>query len=47
MHYHVFYVETPPCHYNYSAIDNICVLCPFTLGDNIMLDALTLLGHEF
>lgn len=29
-------------------MDNICVLCPFALEeDNIMLDAPTLLDHEF
>lgn len=50
MHYHLCCIKMLPCsyHHNYSAMDNICVLCPFTLEeDNIMLDALTLLDHEF
>lgn len=36
-----------PHHPNYSAVDDICVLCPFLQEDNIMLDALALLDHEF
>ena len=47
---HLSCIKTLPCshHHNYHATDNICVLCPFTLEeDNIMLDALTLLDHEF
>lgn len=50
MHYHLCGIKMLACshHHNYSAVDNICVLCPFTSEeDDIMLDALTLLDHEF
>lgn len=49
MHFHLYFIKAllRP-HHNYCAMVNICVLCPFALvGDNIMLDALTLLDHEF